>query len=142
MEIAVFVPAAENNMVFLVFKCEIQSLHAEDDIFQGNRPGGGLRVRHVGIDNNEILLLHRVNPVLDQVAAPSLFDVTQLCEMVRVGKAGPVVFIFGIGDIEKLCVYGAVAHGVQRVSCYCHIVSFLRYIALLGFDRQADTVLK
>ena len=88
------IPAVENDVLPASFKGKIHSLHTEHNIFQRRIPVRHFRVRHVGIDDDEVVLADRVGAVLDHINALSAFDIAKLRKRMGMDKAGPVVFEF------------------------------------------------
>lgn len=109
-------PAVENEIVIFVRGKKIQSLYAENDVFHGRRSLGNLRVGNVGVDDNKIVFPDRMTGIVDQIFSAALADVTQLCKIMRVGKAAPVALVSGIGDIKELCLDGFDVLDFDRIS--------------------------
>ncbi len=79
-----------------------KAVHAEDDIFHRIVGHGFFRMFHVGVDDHKIVRLYRYEVIFDVENAASVDDVKKLGKMMRMGKALPVAFVFGNGNIAEI----------------------------------------
>jgi len=115
-ELVMIVPAAENDMLMIFFKGKIKPFDPQDYVFQGNITHRTLRMCNIGVYNNKVILLHRINLILYQIIAFSPFDIAQLRKIMGMRKAGPVILIYGMGHIQQLGIDGIDVIILHRIS--------------------------
>lgn len=79
-----------------------KAVHAEDDVLHRIVGHGFFRMLHVGVDDHKIVRFYRYEVIFDVENAASVDDVKKLGKMMRMGKALPVAFVFGNGNIAEI----------------------------------------
>lgn len=114
--VRIFAAAVKNQMPGVVGKIKIRALDAKNNIFQRNIAYGNLRVGDICIYNNEIIFFDRKDLVFDQVVPIALDHIAQFGKRVGVRHAGPVVLIFGIGNVKEAQLERADVAGAHIIS--------------------------
>lgn len=82
-------------------KCETDTFDPERDVFERAARPGHLRMRDMGIDDDEIVLLHVERLGTDEKPSPPAKHIEELGKMVGMRGAVPVSFVFGRRDIQQ-----------------------------------------
>ena len=130
--------AVENKVLMLPAEGKIQAFNTKDNVFQRNLPHRPLCVGGIGIDDDKIILFNRKVLIFNQIIPRTLFNIAKLSKIVHMRQAGPVVFINGMRDIQKLCINRINFPGFQGVSCNRH--KFLLYGWPVSFSLYMQSV--
>lgn len=99
---------------------QLDSVHAQNNVFQRLGIQTDLCVEHVGIDDYQMIGVDGIELIVDQKLSFSANYIKKLHMVVGMGNRVPVAAIFGAGNIQQFC--GA-PDGVGQVFVHCIMTS-------------------
>ena len=99
---------------------KFDAVDAQNDVLQGLGVEADLGVGHIGVDDDQMIGVDRVEPVFDPELALAANDVEELHMIVGVWHRMPVAAVAGPGGVEES---GSAADGVGLICVHCIVTS-------------------